>query len=82
MDEFINQKQNNRLKDVSEFNSSLALAEIRNLFRQQFDTIKNMIQQFGHKHAVEDISKIDNGLTNKISDNRLLIQPINRAFAI
>ena len=82
MDEFKKPNQNNLLKDISEFNSGPAWIEIRNLYKQEFEAIKNMIQRFGHKHAIEDISNIDKELTGRISENRLLIQQINRAISI
>lgn len=81
MDNFKEQLRKNLKNDINEFNSKPELAEIRVLYKLNFDTIKGYIQKTGHKLAVEEISNLDNTLKKIILDNILLLQQINKAIS-
>lgn len=80
MDELEQQLKNNSRNNINEFNNKPEYAKIRELYRFHFDTIRDYIHKFGHKHAIEDISRIDLSLMQIILDNDILLKEINRAI--
>lgn len=81
MDEFNRQLQNNLQSSINEFNNSIEFEKIRELYKLHFDKIDSLIERFGHKLSIEDISIIDKNLTVKIIDNMLLLKEINKAIS-
>ena len=66
------------IDELEEFNSSVDLFYVRELYKNNFDLIKQFIKKFGHGLALEDISKLDLKLGPVIEDNRLLMRKINK----
>ena len=81
MDEFQKQLQNASKRDISEFNTRSDLAEVRHLYKQNYETIKQLIEHFNSKQSIEDISEIDGNLAAKVFENRMLLRQINIAIA-
>jgi hypothetical protein len=80
MNEFEHQLKNNLRNNINEFNNKPEYTKIRELYRLHFDTIRDYIHNFGHKHAIEDISRLDHSLMQIILDNDILLKEINRAI--
>lgn len=66
------------IDELEEFNSSVDLFYVRELYKNNFDLIKQFIKKFGYGLALEDISKLDLKLGPVIEDNRLLMRKINK----
>lgn len=80
MDDFNMQLKRNLRTDISEFNTKPEFSNIRNLYKNKFDSIETVIKKVGYKFAIEDISKLDSNLTQQIMDNLLFLKEINRAI--
>lgn len=81
MDEFNRQLKNNFQSDIYEFNNKPEYADIRQLYKSNFDKIVSYIERSNPKLAVEDIATLDRNLTAKVIDNILLLKEINNAIA-
>ncbi len=81
MDEFNEQLRKKSLKDISEFNTNPNYANIRELYRQNFETILSYIEKFGHKSSIEDISRLDGKLSKNVLEQMHLLMEINKAIS-
>ena len=81
MDEFNRQLNNDLKSDIYEFNNKPVHADIRQLYKSNFDKIVSYIERSNPKLAVEDIATLDRSLTAKVIDNILLLKEINKAIA-
>ena len=81
MDDFNEQLKRNLKNDISEFNTKPEYSRIRNLYKTNFDNIVTFIKKFGHKPALEDISRLDSNLTQQVMDNHILLKEINKAIS-
>lgn len=81
MDELTRQLKNNLQSNIYEFNTKPELADIRQLYKSNFDRVVYFIERSSPKLAVEDIAGLDGRLTKKIISNILLLKEINKAIA-
>lgn len=81
MNEFEKQLEENLQSDIKKFLTDNDFSEIKELYKNNFDKIKNLIKKFGTKSAVEDISNLDTSLSSKISNNILFLKEINHAIS-
>jgi hypothetical protein len=80
MDEFNRQLKRNLKSYIDEFNNKSEYADIRELYKNNFDEIVLFIKRSNPKLAVEDIAAIDGRLREKIITSILLVKEINRAI--
>lgn len=80
MDEFNKQLEINLLNNIKEFNNNNSLNKIRNLYKTNFEHIKTLINKYGYKQAIEDISNINLDLKQGILENLLLLKEINKGI--
>lgn len=81
MDDFNEQLKRNLKNNISEFNTKAEYSNVRDLYKNHFDTVAAFIKKFGYKLALEDISQIDSNLTRQVMDNHLLLKEINKAIS-
>lgn len=81
MDEFKKQLDNNLRQSITAFLTDPDYVDIKNLYRENFDTIYSYIKKFGHQLSIENIANIDKSISQKISNEILLLKQINRAIA-
>ena len=80
MNEYNKQLKTNLQAAIYEFNNKAEFAEIRQLYKNNFDKIVTFIKRSNSKLAVEDIASLDSRLASKIFDHILLLQEINKAI--
>lgn len=82
MKEFDKQLEQNLQYNIFEFNTKQEYSKIRDLYKNKFSIIETLINKFGYRHSIEEISQLDGNLTRLILDNSLLLKEINRAICI
>jgi hypothetical protein len=80
-EEYNRQLERNLQDAISEFNNKPEYAEIKQLYKNNFDKIALYIERASPKLAVQDIAALDTRLANRIIDNILLLQEINKAIS-
>jgi hypothetical protein len=80
MNEFEKQLENNLKTALIEFNSSTSLDEVRDVYKQNFDYIYDLIERTNPKIAIEDILNLEPSLPNVNTPDFLLLQEINRGI--
>jgi hypothetical protein len=84
MNDFEKQIERNTSDRIREFLSKPEYSDIKDLYRNNFDTIYSFIQRtkhLGYRIAIEDIASLNKNLSAKIIGNMLFLQDINRAIA-
>ena len=64
--EFERQIERNRQRDVEEFLTDAEYEDIRKVYRDHFEKIEELIGRFGPKPSIEDISRLEPALSDKI----------------
>jgi len=81
MTEFQDQLKNSRERDKKEFLTSPKFAEIRTLYRGNFEKITELIRRYGRRQAIEDIANLaETTFRPSIYENLLFLQEINGAI--
>lgn len=76
--EFAQQKKNTAARDIAEFKEPKN-QDIRELYRANFSEITGRIALHGIRSSIEDISKIDMRLCDRVNQNFHLLIQINTA---
>lgn len=78
--EFEQQLERNLLQNISDFLTNIEYEDIKKLYKDNFEAIEILIEKFGVKLSIEDISLLNPTLSGKIISNILLLKEINTAI--
>lgn len=67
-------------RDLTELKTNPNLTKLKQLYIDNFDDIRDMINKYGSKSAIEDIMKIDPVLRSDVLNNRQLLAQINKGI--
>lgn len=78
--EFEQQLERNLLQNINDFLTNIEYEEIKKLYKDHFEDIEMLIDKFGVKLSIEDISRLNPTLSRKIISNISLLKEINTAI--
>lgn len=78
--EFEQQLERNLLQNINDFLTNIEYEEIKKLYKDHFEDIEMLIDKFGAKLSIEDISRLNPTLSRKIISNISLLKEINTAI--
>lgn len=78
--EFEQQLERNLLQNINDFLTNIEYEEIKKLYKDHFEDIEILIDKFGVKLSIEDISRLNPTLSRKIISNISLLKEINIAI--
>ncbi|WP_336618376.1 hypothetical protein [Bacteroides acidifaciens] len=78
--EFEQQLERNLLQNINDFLTNIEYEDIKKLYKDNFEAIEILIEKFGVKLSIEDISHLNPTLSGKIFSNILLLKEINTAI--
>jgi hypothetical protein len=81
MDDFARQLKNDLQSNIYEFNNKPELADVRQLYKNNFDRVVYFIERSSPKLAVKDIAGLNSMLAKQILSNTLFLKEINKAIA-
>ena len=78
--EFEQQLERNLLQNINDFLTNIEYEDIKKLYKDNFETIEILIEKFGVKLSIVDISHLNPTLSGEIISNILLLKEINTAI--
>lgn len=78
--EFEQQLERNLRQNINDFLTNMEYEDIKKLYKDNFEAIEILIEKFGVKLSIEDISRLSPTLSGKITSNILLLKEINTAI--